>query len=105
MVISLTATLPLPSDTKALLTVRLLVVIVEAPPVIAACLLLNVLQSVLLKAPRLDADAVGILRVITGVVVPLATLLLTSVPVVPSVSAATLVTVPVLVVYQGPLVN
>ena len=57
-------------------------------------LLLNVLQSVELNAPRLDADAVGTFSVITGVVVPFATVLVRSVPVVPRVSAATLVTVP-----------
>ena len=56
---------------------------------------LNVLQSVELKAPLLVADAVGTCRVITGVVVPLATVELRSVPVVPKVNAATLVTVPV----------
>ena len=60
----------------------------------AACLPLNVDQSVELKAPRLTEDAVGTLRVITGVVEPLATLELRSVPVVPKVKAATLVTVP-----------
>ena len=57
-------------------------------------LLLNVVQSAALKAPRLDADAVGTWSVITGVVVPFATVLDRSVPVVPRVSAATLVTVP-----------
>jgi hypothetical protein len=57
-------------------------------------LLLNVVQSVELNAPRLDAEAVGTCSVITGVVVPFATVLDRSVPVVPSVSAATLVTVP-----------
>ena len=40
------------------------------------------------------ADAVGTLSVITGVVVPFATVLLKSVPVVPNVNADTLVTVP-----------
>ena len=57
-------------------------------------LLLNVVQSVELNAPRLEAEAVGTCSVITGVVVPFATVLDRSVPVVPSVSAATLVTVP-----------
>ena len=57
-------------------------------------LLLNVVQSVEDKAPRLDADAVGTFRVITGVVVPFATLELRSLPVVPRVIAATDVTVP-----------
>ena len=57
-------------------------------------LLLKVVQSAALKAPRLDADAVGTCSVITGVVVPFATVLDRSVPVVPRVSAATLVTVP-----------
>ena len=60
----------------------------------AGCLLLNVVQSAALKAPRLVAEAVGTLRVITGVVVPVATVLDRSVPVVPKVNAATLVTVP-----------
>lgn len=58
------------------------------------CLLLNVDQSVELSAPRLVAEAVGTFSVITGVVVPLATVEERSVPVVPSVSAATDVTVP-----------
>ena len=62
--------------------------------VIAFCLALNVLQSVELKAPLLIADAVGTFRVITGVVVLLATVELRSVPVVPIVRAATDVTVP-----------
>ena len=57
-------------------------------------LLLKVVQSAALKAPRFVADAVGKFSVITGVVVELATVEETSVPVVPSVSAATLVTVP-----------
>ena len=59
-----------------------------------ACLLLNVDQSVELSAPRLVADAVGTFSVMTGVVVPLATVDDRSVPVVPKVSAATEVTVP-----------
>jgi hypothetical protein len=42
----------------------------------------------------LVADAVGTFSVITGVVVPLATVELRSVPVVPKVNAETLVTVP-----------
>ena len=63
--------------------------------VIVDCLPLNVLQSAELKAPLLDADAVGTFNVITGVVVPLATELERSVPVVPNVKAATEVTVPV----------
>jgi len=57
-------------------------------------LLLKVVQSAALNAPRLVADAVGKFNVITGVVVELATVDETSVPVVPSVNAATLVTVP-----------
>ena len=60
----------------------------------AGCLLLNVVQSVELNAPLLVADAVGTFRVIIGVVVPVATEELRSVPVVPKVIAATLVTVP-----------
>ena len=51
-------------------------------------------QSALDKTPRFVADAVGTFNVITGVVVPVATVELRSVPVVPSVKAATLVTVP-----------
>ena len=58
------------------------------------CLLLNVDQSVELNAPRVVADAVGTFSVMTGVVVPLATVEDRSVPVVPKVSAATEVTVP-----------
>ena len=38
-------------------------------------LLLKVVQSAALKAPRLDAEAVGTCSVITGVVVPFATVL------------------------------
>lgn len=57
-------------------------------------LLLNVVQSAALKAPRLVAEAVGTFSVITGVVVPLATVEVRSVPVVPKVNAATEVTVP-----------
>ena len=55
---------------------------------------LNVDQSVELKAPLFVAEAVGTFSVITGVLVLLATVLLKSVPVVPNVNAATLVTVP-----------
>lgn len=61
---------------------------------IAACFPLNVDQSAALNAPRFAADAVGTFKVITGVVVPVATELDKSVPVVPNVNAATLVTVP-----------
>jgi hypothetical protein len=56
--------------------------------------LLNVVQSAELKAPRLVAEAVGTFKVITGVVVPVATVELKSVPVVPKVKADTEVTVP-----------
>ena len=56
--------------------------------------MLNVDQSVALKAPRLEAEAVGTFNVITGVVVPVATVEERSVPVVPRVSAATEVTDP-----------
>ena len=63
-------------------------------------LLLKVVQSAALKAPRLAADAVGTCSVMTGVVVGFATVLDRSVPVVPRVSAATLVTVPVVGVAQ-----
>ena len=73
---------------------------VEAPlepvvvRVIVFCLLLNVVQSAALNAPLLVADAVGTFNVITGVVVEFTTVELKSVPVVPKVRAATLVTVP-----------
>ena len=62
--------------------------------VIAPCLLLKVVQSVEDRAPLLAALAVGTCSVMTGVVVPFTTLLDRSVPVVPIVRAATLVTVP-----------
>ena len=58
---------------------------------------LNVDQSAELKAPLFVAEAVGTFKVITGVIVPFATVELKSVPVVPNVKAATLVTVPALV--------
>jgi hypothetical protein len=61
-------------------------------------LLLNVVQSELDKAPLLEAEAVGTFKVTTAEVLPLATLLDKSVPEVPSVNAATEVTVPVLFV-------
>jgi hypothetical protein len=58
-------------------------------------LLLNVVQSAELNAPLLDAEAVGTLSVITGVVVLLTTVEDRSVPAVPSVKADTLVTDPI----------
>jgi hypothetical protein len=61
-------------------------------------LLLNVVQSELDKAPLFEAEAVGTFKVTTAEVLPLATLLDKSVPEVPSVNAATEVTVPVLFV-------
>ena len=61
-----------------------------------SCLELKVVQSDELKAPLFEAEAVGTFNVITGVVVEFATVELKSVPVVPNVSAATLVTVPTL---------
>jgi hypothetical protein len=54
------ATFPLALDINALLFVRFVDVIVVAAPVIAACLLLNVVQSVDVKAPVVDAFAVAI---------------------------------------------
>lgn len=51
-------------------------------------------QSVEVNTPLLVADADGTFKVIAGVVVPVATLLDKSVPVVPNVRAATDVTVP-----------
>ena len=68
--------------------------------VIADCLLLNVDQSVLLKAPLLVALAVGTFKVITGVVVPFTTELDKSVPIVPIVKADTFVTVPKQLVFE-----
>ena len=64
------------------------------PLVSAACLPLKVDQSAALSAPRLLAEAVGTLRVMTGVEVSVATEEVRSVPVVPRVKAATLVTLP-----------
>ena len=66
-------------------------------------MLLNVVQSPVLKTPLTEADAVGTLSVITGVVVPLATELERSVPVVARVSAATLVTVPTALDVPAPI--
>jgi len=64
---------------------------------------LKVDQSVEERAPLLVDEAVGIFKVITGVVVEFATVELTSVPVVPKVNAATLVTVPVHESTRSPL--
>jgi hypothetical protein len=72
-------------------------VLMFVPLTRAACLLLNVVQSADARAPLLADDAVGIFSVITGVVVPVATDDPTSVPDVPSVMAATDVTVPALI--------
>ena len=79
------------SQTSVAATVKSAVLVTGAE---TGCLLLNVDQSVELNAPRLVAEAVGTFSVITGVVVPLATVEERSVPVVPKVSAATDVTVP-----------
>ena len=68
--------------------------LVILPIVKADCLPLNVDQSALDNAPLFEALAVGTFKVITGVVVLVATVELKSVPLVPSVKAATLVTVP-----------
>jgi len=71
-------------------------------------LLLKVVQSADDNTPRLVAEAVGTFSVITGVVVPVATVDDKSVPLVPSVIAATLVTVPeplLLKVVQSALVK
>lgn len=73
--------------------------------VIAPCLLLNVVKSVELSAPLLVADAVGTFNVITGVVVPVDTVLLKSVPTAFNVRADTDVTVPVLLVYPDGLLE
>ena len=67
----------------------------------ALSLLLKVDQSVELNAPRFVALAVGTFKVITGVVVPVATVLDKSVPLVPNVKAATDVTVPTLQVLSA----
>jgi len=72
-------------------------VVAVTPPT----LVLNVDQSAALNAPRLAALAVGTFNVITGVVVPVATDELKSVPVVPNVNAATDVTVPTLQVLSA----
>ena len=61
--------------------------------VIVFCLPLNVVQSADDKAPRLVPDAVGTFNVITGMVVPFATVLDKSIPLVPNVKADMLVTV------------
>ena len=74
------------------LTVPVPLTLVTVPVLLV--LLLNVVQSVELNAPRLLALAVGTFKVMTGVVVPVATVDVKSVPVVPKVKAATLVTVP-----------
>ena len=79
------------SQTSVAATVKSAVLVTGAE---TGCLLLNVDQSAELNAPRLVAEAVGTFSVITGVVVPLATVEERSVPVVPKVSAATEVTVP-----------
>jgi hypothetical protein len=79
---------------KVLLTKVAAPVLPVVVKVIVPCLLLNVVQSVEDRAPLLVALAVGTCRVITGVVVPFTTVLDKSVPVVPRVRAATLVTVP-----------
>ena len=63
------------------------------PVTVPLPLLLNVVQSAEDNAPRLTADAVGMLRAITGAVVLLVALNDTSVPVVASVTL-TLETVP-----------
>lgn len=71
-----------------------LIVLIFVPLISAACLPLNVDQSAADSAPRLVADAVGTFSVMTGVLVPVATVEDKSVPLVPRVNAATLVTVP-----------
>ena len=79
---------------------KVLPINVAAPPVpevvrlIGFCLELNDVQSVEDRAPLAEPEAVGIFKVITGVVVPVATVEDTSAPVVPKVKAATDVTVP-----------
>jgi len=70
-------------------------VVPETDVTVPEPLLLKVVQSAALNAPRLVADAVGKFNVMTGAIVGLATVEETSVPVVPMVNAATLVTVPV----------
>ena len=60
----------------------------------APCFELKVAQSAALNAPLFTALAVGTFKVITGVVVLFATVDDKSVPIVPKVRAATLVTVP-----------
>lgn len=69
-------------------------VTVCAPASVMSPFELNVDQSVADNKPLLVIEAVGIFKVIVGVVVPFATVLLKSVPLVPKVKAATAVTVP-----------
>ena len=93
----------LPISLLVLTEVVIVPLVVIVPPdinpavamLVTVPLLLNVVQSAALKAPLFKALAVGTLRVITGVVVLLATVELRSVPVVPNVKADTFVTVPV----------
>ena len=101
--------MPLPLSRPVMLVVRVIAGVVVAVATVPAKpladttdtlvtvpepLLLKVVQSAALNAPRLVAEAVGTFSVITGVVVPLATVEERSVPVVPKVNAATEVTVP-----------
>ena len=86
----------LPDDVTVPVKVKPLTVPVPATEVtVPEPLLLNVVQSAALNTPRLIAEAVGTFKVMTGVDVLLATVDDKSVPVVPRVSAATDVTVPV----------
>ena len=75
-------------------TVTPVVAVETEPGVNADCFPLNVLQFAADNTPRFVEDAVGTFNVITGVVVGFVTVLVKSVPVVPKVIAATLVTVP-----------
>ena len=74
--------------------IELLVLVKPVEKVKADCFALKIEKSAALKAPLLVADAVGIFNVMVGLVVPLATVDVISVPVVPNVSAFTFVTVP-----------
>lgn len=70
------------------------VALTKPVPLMAACLLLNLVQSEADKTPLLVTEALGILSIMTGVEVPVTTEEDKSLPVVPSVNAAKLVTAP-----------
>ena len=64
--------------------VKVMPLTVPVPPTLVTDplpLLLKVVQSAALKAPRLVAEAVGTCKVMTGVVVPVATVELKCIPI------------------------